>query len=360
MFWEPYIKTDSLKGIGISIGIFLLFLILRRLFSKYAAKLVINFSRRVSRKFLTRLLIAFEKPVEWLCVIIGTYIAVGYFPYLAQSNEFFGHLIQASIIILVGWGLYNLSSVTSVLFTEINKRGRLKIDEILIPFISQAMRFIIIAITFSIVVSVFGYNISGFVAGLGLGGLAFALAAQDALSNLFGGFVILTEKPFTVGDWIETPSVEGTVENITFRSTIIRTFSDSLVTIPNATLSNEPITNWSKMGHRRVYYHLAISYATGVDKLREVVQRIDDLLTNNEDVVQDSFFVTFDAYQENGTAIMLYYFTKSTVWRKHLEVKQEVNFNILEILEEVGVSVAVPTRRMVTTDQEEGQLPIKE
>ena len=92
------------------------------------------------------------------------------------------------------------------------------------------------------------YRIDGFIAGLGLGGLAFSLAAKDTLSNVFGGLVVILDKPFSIGDWIKTPSVEGTVEDISFRSTKVRTFAQALVTVPNATLANEPVTNWTRMG----------------------------------------------------------------------------------------------------------------
>ncbi|MFP3359363.1 mechanosensitive ion channel family protein, partial [Planococcus sp. SIMBA_143] len=130
----------------------------------------------------------------------------------------------------------------------INHKYNVKIDHILIPFFSKALRLIIVAIGISVIAQEFEYDINGFVAGLGIGGLAFALAAKDALANLFGGIIIITEKPFTIGDWIKTPSVEGTIEDISFRSTKVRTFAQALVTVPNATLSNEAITNWSKMG----------------------------------------------------------------------------------------------------------------
>ncbi|MFA1822484.1 mechanosensitive ion channel family protein [Virgibacillus oceani] len=124
---------------------------------------------------------------------------------------------------------------------------------------SRTLRIVIIAISFSIIAQEFGYDVNGFVAGLGIGGLAFALAAKDALANMFGGIIIITKKPFTIGDWVLTPSVEGTVEDISFRSTKVRTFAQALVTVPNATLSNEPITNWSKMGKRQITFNSRLS-----------------------------------------------------------------------------------------------------
>lgn len=351
MFWEPYIATETLIASSIAIGIFLLFIVLRRLFSKYVFAIIVKVSRQTEKDYLTRILLSFEKPVQWLFTIIGIYIAVVYFPYLSHTNELFVQLIKVFVIIFIGWGFYNLMGVTSVIFTRFNEKGIFNIDEIIIPFISKTLRFIILAIMFSLVVSVFGYSINGFVAGLGLGGLAIALAAQDALSNLFGGFVILSEKPFTIGDWILTPSVEGTVESISFRSTRVRTFAQALVTIPNATLANEPITNWSEMGKRRISFELKITYDTPAERLQNVVNRIEYYLKNNKDIHQETIFVTFNDYKDNGMEIMLYFFTKSTVWAEHLEVREKVNFAILDILRDEEVSVAVPTRRLFSENK---------
>ena len=125
-----------------------------------------------------------------------------------------------------------------------------------IPLLSKALRFVIIAIAITVILQEFDYEVSGFVAGLGLGGLAISLAAKEALANMLGGIVIITEKPFVIGDWIFTPSIEGTVVEITFRSTKVRTFADALVTMPNDTLVNEPITNWSRMEKRRHTFNL--------------------------------------------------------------------------------------------------------
>src|SRR5690625_661254 len=182
----------------------------------------------------------------------------------------------------------------------------------LIPFLSRALQVIIIAISISVILQEFNYNIGGFITGLGLGGLAFSLAAQDALKNLFGGIVIITEKPFTIDDWILTPSVEGTVEDISFRSTKIRTFAQALVTVPNATLANEPITNWSKMGKRQITFNLSLTYDTPKEKIEHVVRQVEYLLKNHPEIHPETIFVNFDHYKENGIDIFLYFFTKTT------------------------------------------------
>lgn len=346
MSLETLFTNENMQNLAISLGILLLFLLIRKVFITYIYKAILKLSRKSPTELFTQIFLAFEKPLQWLFVIIGVYIAVDYFPYLDQKNELFSNIIQSSIIVLIAWGLSNLTSATSILFSSINRRRNIKLDDILIPFISRGLRFVIIAIGISIIAEVFGYKISGFVAGLGLGGLAFALAAQDALSNLFGGFVIITERPFSIDDWIATPSVEGTVEDITFRSTKVRTFAQALVTVPNSTLANEPITNWSEMGKRQITFRLRVTYDSPMNNVKRAINRIDTLLKNHSDIHQETIFVTFDDFKDNGAEIMLYFFTKTTVWGEYLDVKEEINFKIVDILAEEGVSIAIPSRRV--------------
>ncbi|MBP2243330.1 MscS family membrane protein [Cytobacillus eiseniae] len=346
MFWEFIMSYENWKDIGISIGIFLLFLVFRKIFAKYVFALLLKLSSKAPSEFISHIFLAFERPFQWLFLIIGIYVAAGYFPLVDQGNLLFLNIIRSSVIVIISWGLFNLSSSSSLLFKRINQKFNTEMDEILLPFISKALRIIIVAISVSIIAEVFGYSISTFVAGLGIGGLAISLAAKDALANLFGGVVIITEKPFSIGDWIMTPSVEGTVEDISFRSTVIRTFSQALVTVPNATLANEPITNWSKMGKRQITFNLKVSYDTTKDQLRNVVHRIETLLKDHPDIHPDTIFVTFDKYMDNGLEIFVYFFTNTTNWGEFLKIKEAINFEVMDILESEGVYVALPTRKL--------------
>ncbi|MCJ8008542.1 mechanosensitive ion channel family protein [Lederbergia wuyishanensis] len=332
MFWEYLNTYEDLKNILISIAILLLFLLLRKIFAKYVFTLFLKLTSKVPSKLFSNVWIAFEKPMQWFFIILGIYIAAHYFPYIDNKNLLFLSLIRSCFILLVTWGLFNLSDASSLLFSRINKRYNIEIDNILVPFLSKAIRVIIVAIAITVIAQEFHYDINGFVAGLGLGGLAFALAAKDALANLFGGIIIITEKPFTIGDWISTPSVEGTVEDISFRSTKVRTFTQALVTVPNATLADQPITNWSKMGKRQISFSLKLPADTPREKLETIIQRINDLLKSDPDIHPDMIHVNFDKYMADGFEIFLYFFTKTTEWGEYLKVKEEINYKILEII----------------------------
>lgn len=346
-----WLRMEQVVSTLIAIGILLLFWLFRKVFSKYIFTIILKISKKAPNSFFSNVLLSFEKPFQWLVTIIGFYIAAGYFPYFNQKNLLFLDLIRSSIVILIGWGFYNLSGATSNLFSNLNTRFNIKIDDILVPFLSKTLRFVIIAVTVSVVAQVFGYNVNTFVAGLGIGGLAFAFAAKESLANLFGGIVLITEKPFTIGDWIYTPSVEGTVEDISFRSTKIRTFGQALVTVPNATLANEAITNWSKMGKRRISFNLQVTYDTQKDSLENSISRIRQMLHSHPDIHQETVFVTFDEYKVNGMDLMFYFFTKTTDWGKYLEVKEDVNFKIMDILRDENVTFALPNSKLIVEEQ---------
>ncbi|MBP2079465.1 mechanosensitive ion channel family protein [Oceanobacillus polygoni] len=344
MFWDGIFTYDNLTHVGISAGIFLLFLLLRKLFTKYIFSILLKVTQKTRADFFTTIFLAFEKPAQWLFIIIGLFIAMIYFPFIGHTNELFLKIIRSFIIIMITWGLYNLASSSSVFFTKMNKKYQFDMDNILIPLLSKAIRFIIIAISITAILQEFDYEISGFIAGLGLGGLAISLAAKDALANMFGGVVIIMEKPFRIGDWIMTPSVEGTVEEITFRSTKIRTFTDALVTVPNATLANETITNWSKMGKRQISFDVRFPPDTPSEKLQDFIRQMDYLLKNHPGVDQETILVNFDKYEADGLDVFLYFFTKTTVWKEYLEIKEEINFNILDLLkDEASIEVVEHT-----------------
>lgn len=357
---EFLISSEHLQNLGIAIGIFLLFLLFRGLFTKYVFRLIMRMINKTKINFLANIFKSFQKPMEWLFTIVGLYLAVRFYPYIdIAADGLFMRLIRVSFIVLFTWGMLNLSSSSSNLFHKINERTNLRIDEILIPLLSRTVQVVIVAISLTIILQAFGYNIEGLIAGLGLGGLAISLAARDALANILGGIVIISEKPFDLGDWILTPSVEGTVEDISFRSTRVRTFAHALVTVPNNTLANENITNWSKMGKRRINFTIRIIYGTPPEKIKRVIERIKTLLQEHEEVHPETIMVNWEQYREDGLEIMLYFFTNTTVWAEHLDVREEINFKILEILEEENVEIAIPSRRLMM-EGEAGEIIQKE
>ena len=325
-----------------SISIFFIFLLLRKFFVNFIFNFILRLTKQTKTNLDNYILNAFEKPIKTFLIIIGLFFALSV---LSKTNYYDLLLFKAlrvSFILFLTWGFYNIAG--TLISEDLAEKFGIELDKILVPIVSKTTKFIIIALSVSIVAQEFGYEITGVVAGLGLGGLAVALAAQDALSNIFGGIVIITDKPFTIGDWIETPSLEGTVEDITFRSTKIRSFADALITIPNAQLADQPITNWTRMNRRRITFNLRVSYSTPLDKLQRCVTRIKNLLTEHPEIHKQTIFVSFDKFGESSLDIFLYFFTRTTIWGEYLKIKEEINYKIMRILQEEEVSIAFPSR----------------
>lgn len=330
----------------VPIVIFIIFWLFSILFTRYLLPLIIRISAHNDTDIDEKVWLAFARPIRVFIFIIGIYLALRYLPLSSNLDVFLSQCFRSVLIIIIAWGSYALSGIDSVLSDEFKEK--LKLDRILIPFFLKIVRFIIWSMALVLVAQEWHYNVSGFIAGLGLGGLAFALAAKDALANIFGGIVIIMEKPFLIGDWVQTSGVEGTVEGISFRSSRFRTFDQSLVTVPNSILANQAITNCSRMGKRQVRFSLAIDYAGPREKIEKCVQELRNMLKDHPDIHPETIMVYLENINVNSLEIMLYFFTNTTNWAEHLAVKEDINFRIMDILAIEKVSLASPGRTVYT------------
>lgn len=333
--------------VGLALGYFLVFLLLR----KPAVRLLARILHRCLRRFPAAREVAdgFEKPLSALLVCAGVYLAarqlIRGFPVLEGALPLFRGFFRISIIIAVTWGLVNAAGpVVAAL-----RGSHSELDRTLVNFTARILQGVLVILAGIIVISETGYDITGMITSLGLAGLTFSLAAKDSASNLFGGLVILADKPFSAGDWIQTPEMEGIVTDVTLRTTRIRTFKDAEVVIPNATLANTSIINWSRMSKRRVHFVLGVTYDTPTEKLRAAVEGIRELLARHpEDVEQSSVLVTFDAFGDYSLNLEVYYYAIRTTWADYMRLKEAVNFEIRELLDGMGVEIAFPTQVVLT------------
>jgi len=323
--------------------ILMVFLVLKNTLTGFLVRIFTRLSGKTKTGFDDHIVISFEKPLRWFWVLLGIYLAFAYLDLSPGYNLLLLKIFRSGLIILAAFGFYNLTGSYDLLQNDLEKIFGLEIDKILMPFLSKVFKVIIAALALTIVAQEWDYDVNSFIAGLGLGGLAFALAAKDTVSNIFGGIVIITDKPFSIGDWVQTPSVEGTIEDINFRSTKIRTFAQAVVTVPNATLANEPVTNWTRMGIRRITFKLGVTYSTPREKLQKCVENIRSMLESHPEIHKDFILVRFDSFNESSLDIFLYFFTNTTNWAVYLKIKEDINFRIMEILEAEGVSVAFPS-----------------
>ncbi|MCM3785412.1 mechanosensitive ion channel family protein [Neobacillus mesonae] len=324
----------------------LLLLLVFTVFNKWTSTRLFRLLKRFFGMKWDNLYLTLRNPIRALMILLGVSGAVHFYFDGGGQWPLFSHLIRTGFIAFIGWGLYNLSGRSSRFFAGLTTKWGVEESDMIIPFLSKVLRFLVIALTLTIIASEWGYSINGLVAGLGLGSLAVALAAQDTLSNLIAGVIIVTEKPFSKGDWIKTDAVEGMVEDISFRSSKIRTFADSIVIIPNNILAKSAITNWSRMGKRRITFDLGVAIDSDRKKLVKATERLREYIEGHPEVDKELLMVRVKGMTNEQITIFFYFFTYTTVWMEHMRVLESINFEILNILEEEGIKLAVPAQRL--------------
>lgn len=345
-FINQYVNYNATTQIFSALIVFLFFLFLRKVFAKHVIKLFLKMSKKTATELDDKLFESFKRPLMGMFIILGAFIAAFILPVNLEVQTTIIKVIRIIFIILITWGLYNFSGSSSLFFKGIQRRVGIDLNETVIPFVSNVIKWVIVSLAVVLIISELGYPISGFITGLGLGGLAFALAAQETVANIFGGIVILLDKPFIIGDWIRTPSVEGVVENINLRSTRIRTFAQALVVMPNSQLSNEPITNWTKMGKRRAKFSIGLTYSTSKETLKSCADKIEKMLYNHDEVDKEFIAVKFDQFNDSSLDILVYFFTNCIEWQDYMRIKEDINYKIMEIVEEEKADFAFPSRSL--------------
>ena len=339
-----------IKAVGITIQQYLIALLwvlggiaIRRLLKRLIKRLK-TWAEKTRTKFDERVLEALERPVCLAAVVGGVFGAIMSLPVQPEWKNLLTGAFKVAFAAIGVWAAFRLTDAVATSLAEAAKKTETKFDELLISVIRKTIKLFIAVIAFILILQNLGYSVSGLLAGLGVGGLAVALAAKETLGNLFGSIAIFVDRPFSIGDWIQTKEFEGVVEEVGLRSTRIRTFAKSLITVPNAKLADAAIENWSRMPIRRVKFFLGLAYSTTPTKMRQALETIRNVLRTHPGVDQNFWMVRFRDFGDYALQIFIYYFTKTTVWDEYLAVREDVNLKIMEEMERLGVEIAFPTQ----------------
>jgi len=287
------------------------------------------------------------KPLGYLLLLAGFGGAVSVLPLPTEPNirGLADGLFRILLVADVVWFLFGLVDGAAEHLGKIAERTESKLDEQMLPLVRKAIKLTIGLVSAVWVIQLLGYNVSTILAGLGIGGLAVALALQDILANFFGSVAIFADRPFLVGDWIKIDGVvEGIVEQVGFRSTRIRTWPATLVSIPNKTLASATIDNWSRMPKRRVVQTVGVTYETTAEQMEQAVAGIRGIIENDPGVHKEFIVVRFTDFGDSSLNITVYYFTVALDYATHNETKERINLAIMRLLAGMGLSIAFPTR----------------
>jgi MscS family membrane protein len=233
-----------------------------------------------------------------------------------------------------------------VLLNEKAKKSENKFDDLLVPMISKSIKVFVVVIGVIFTADNLNIDVTSLLAGLGLGGLAFALAAKDLLGNFFGSLTVLLDRPFHIGDWVIIGDVEGSVEEVGFRSTRIRTFYNSLITLPNSNLTTTTIDNMGARRYRRMKTMLGLTYDTPPEKIDAFCEGVRELVRLHPYMRKDYFHVYFNQYNSASLDILVYVFWETPEWNTELRERHRFLLDILRLAKQVGVEFAYPTQTL--------------
>lgn len=295
------------------------------------------------------LLQALSKPVAWAVALAGVFVGLLIMPLPREPVDIYRFvvaLITAVSVALVVWVATRAADGISDWWAERAAKTDSKLDDQLVPIVRRSLKVFFYLVGLVLVLQNLGYSVGSLLAGLGIGGLAVAMASKDTVANLFGSLVIFLDKPFQIGDWIEMGSIEGTVEEVGLRTVRVRTFANSLITVPNSKFTTEAVNNWSRMKKRRIKISVGLTYSSSPQQVEQAVGKIRQIIADDPKIRDDFYLVNFDNFGPSSLDLFIYCFTETTNWAEFLEAKQGFMLRIMRAVEELGLEFAFPTQTL--------------
>ena len=341
--WNNGISGVNISEILIAITIFFFFLFLRGIFAKFVVKRHEKYVSKSTNKFDNSLVSSMEGPAKFFPIVLGFFIASTYLTVDGEGVLFIDKLNRSLITILIFWTFHQAIGPLSVLIKTV---GDL-LSKDLIDWIIKAIKILILILGLAAVLEIWGIKIGPVIAGLGLFGVAVALGAQDLFKNLISGILVLVERRFQVGDWIYVEDViEGTVESIGFRSTVVRRFDKSLATIPNFQFAENAVINNTQITNRRISWVIGLEYRTTSEQLNNIKKEILNYIKSDKDFKTSDdvlLSVKIDQFAASSIDIKLICFTKTSNFKEWLNIKDKLAVEIKNIVERNKASFAFPS-----------------
>lgn len=244
------------------------------------------------------------------------------------------------------WSAFRVVDVFDALWTNKALQTSNKFDDLLVPMISKSLKVFVIVVGIVFAADNLNIDVTSLLAGLGLGGLAFALAAKDLLGNFFGSVTVLLDRPFSIGDWVVIGDIEGMVEEVGFRSTRVRTFYNSLVTMPNSILTTTKIDNMGARRYRRMKSMLAVTYDTPPERIEAFCEGIRKIIQLHPYMRKDMYQVYFNEYGAASLDILVYVFWATPDWNTELRERHRFLLDILRLARQLEIEFAYPTQTL--------------
>ena len=340
--WKNGISGINISEIIIALLIFFAFLLLRGLFAKFIIKRLEKYVSKTTNRFDNSLVQSLKGPTKFFPIVIGFFIATSYVSFGDSTESFIDNANRTLITILIFWSIHQIIGPLSVLIKSIEDL----LSKDLMNWIIKAIKILILILGAAAVLELWGIKIGPIIAGLGLFGVAVALGAQDLFKNLISGILVLVEKRFKVGDWIIVENIiEGIVERIGFRSTVVRKFDKSTAIIPNFQFAENAVINISETTNWIISWVITLQYNTTVEQLKKIRDEIEKYITTHKDFKTSlGHAVRVDKFSDSSIDMYIRCFTVTDDWDEWLAVKERLAIEIKQIVEKNNASFAFPSQ----------------
>ena len=317
-------------------------------------RLLIRLSKKVHatvNRWDDVLFAALARPSGWLIWLIGLSLAAELIRHETESAlfQYAGSVRDVGVLLCITWFVLGLIRGTEEMFIQTSA----EMDKTTALALGKLMRLVVFVTSALVILQTLGYSISGVLAMGGVGGIAVGFAAKDLLANFFGGLIVYLDRPFAVGDWIRSPDreIEGTVEHIGWRVTVIRNFQSQPMYVPNSVFTTIIVENPSRMQNRRIYETIGLRYSD-LTNMDQVVREVEAMLKAHEAIdPEQTMMVNFNQFGASSLDFFIYCFTRTTRWVEFHEVKQDVMLRIAEIIEKNHAEIAFPTTTLHLADR---------
>lgn len=357
-FFDRIILGNTIRDYTITIGIILVGLLIMKVVSRMLTGLIFRiFKRHTSGVTADDLFGLLSRPVSFFFILWLTFLSLKNLSFPSswnlRSSEEFGLIMvlhkgyYITVILTIGWMLLRMIDFISMILAKKAEQTTSKADDQLVPFLRDTLKILAsILLFFFMLGAVFDVNVAAIIGGLGIGGLALALAGKETVENLFGSVTIFMDKPFTVGDQVKIENVQGHIEKIGLRSTKIRTLEKSVVSVPNKKMINADVENITERTYWRAKFSVSILYSTTAADMQNIITEIKQYLDYHEDI-ETGGLVAFDKFGESSLDLIVIFLVKTTEVEKFTAVKEQVNFRIMEVVQRNNTAFAYPTRTII-------------
>ncbi|HUH01867.1 MAG TPA: mechanosensitive ion channel family protein, partial [Kofleriaceae bacterium] len=333
-----------------SYGGIVLLIFVALLFQKLMVFIIGTYLRRLlgTNKFvyLGTALRRADRPIGGLVMALVFYIGFPMLLFPVRASELALISTQALAAYSGVWLAYRLIDVLSDFMAAKAEKTDTKLDDQLVPLVTKTLKVFVAVVGGIFILQNMSVDVGSLLTGLGLGGLAFALAARDTVANFFGSVMIFLDKPFQIGDWIVMSGTEGVIEEVGFRTSRVRTFYNSVVTVPNGMVVNQIVDNYGRRQYRRYTATLGLTYGTPPEKVEAFCEGVRAIIAGMPGMRKDYYLVEFKDFGASALEIMLYCFMVAPSWNDELRTRSRLNLEIMKLAQELGVSFAYPTQTL--------------